>query len=269
MGFVKSAEEIVAIERVLSSPRFVHGERLTIEFLTEPGTVRRLLPPPLEPVDKPLVVAGIGRWQSNGVGDYAGGSIYLAARHGDVEGGFGLTMWMDTEAAVTYGRDLFGEPKKLASTNLFRNGGHFHGWVERHGTRLLDLRAELGEDLGPSQGSRTAFNFRSRSAPDGIGLDGPAVLTQATFDATVRSRREGIGSISLGATVHDPLDEIEVLSVVRAEYQEHDVAGRCRAVATVPADRFLPYHHGRADNWLALDTETDAGRSSVLENGSA
>jgi acetoacetate decarboxylase len=269
MGFVKSAEEIVAIERVLSCPRFVHGERLTIEFLTEPSTVRRLLPPPLVPTDTPLVVAGIGRWQSNGIGDYAGGSLYLAASYRGVEGGFGLAMWMDTEAAVTFGRDLFGEPKKLASTNLFRTGSHFHGWVERHGTRLLDLDAELGEDLGPSQGARSAFNFRSRSAPDGIGLDGPAVLTQATFDATVRSRREGTGSISLGATVHDPLDEIEVLSVVRAEYQEHDIAARCRAVATVPADEFLPYHHGRADNWLALDTETALRRPSVLERRSA
>lgn len=258
MGFVKTAEEIAAIEQVLSAPRFVHGERLTVEFLTDPDLYRRLLPPPLEPADAPLVVAGVGRWQSNGIGDYAGGSIYLAARYRGVEGGFGLTMWMDTEASVTFGRDLFGEPKKLGRANLFRDGSRFHAWVERHGVRLLSLDAELGEDLGASRGSRTAFNIRSRSAPDGVGLDGPALLTQATFDATVHSRREGTGSIVLGATVHDPLDELEVRSVVRAEYQEHDIAASCRALATVPADQFLPYHHGRADNWLAMNTEAGA-----------
>jgi hypothetical protein len=32
VGFVKTPEEIEAIERVLSEPRFVSGERLTVEF---------------------------------------------------------------------------------------------------------------------------------------------------------------------------------------------------------------------------------------------
>jgi hypothetical protein len=27
-------------------------------------------------------------------------------------------------------------------------------------------------------------------------------------------------------------------------------------VATTPADVFLPYHHGRHDDWSALDTES-------------
>jgi acetoacetate decarboxylase len=255
VGFVKSAEDIAEIERVLSRPRFVNGERLAVEFLTDPATVERLLPPPLEPADKPLASVGIGRWQGNGIGDYAGGSLYLAARYNGIDGGYALAMWMDTEASVTFGRDVFGEPKKLCTTNLFRDGNRFHAWIERHGVRLIDVHAELGDDLGPTQQDRIAFNFKSRPAANGVGLEGPAVLTATTFSATVKNMREGIGSISMAGTVHDPLDEIEVVSVVRAEYQEHDISATCEALATVPAEDFLPYHHGRTDNWLALNSE--------------
>jgi hypothetical protein len=39
---------------------------------------------------------------------------------------------------------------------------------------------------------------------------------------------------------------------------ECDLIGACQAVATVPAATFLPYHHGRHDDWSALDTESAA-----------
>jgi acetoacetate decarboxylase len=61
--------------------------------------------------------------------------------------------------------------------------------------------------------------------------------------------------VALQGTVHDPIDEIPVLSVVRASFVECDLAAECQSVATVPAAEFLPYHHGRHDDWSALDTE--------------
>ena len=79
MGFVKSAEEIARIEHALSYPRFVGGQMLSVEFLTDESVVAEVLPPPLEPTDTPGVRAMVGRWQSNCVGDFYGGSIYVAA----------------------------------------------------------------------------------------------------------------------------------------------------------------------------------------------
>jgi len=62
MGFVKRPEEIVRIEHALSHPRFVNGEMLSVDFLTDPDVVAHVLPPPLEPADTPRVTAMIGRW---------------------------------------------------------------------------------------------------------------------------------------------------------------------------------------------------------------
>jgi acetoacetate decarboxylase len=253
MSFVKTTAEIALIERALSAPRW-SGEHLSIQFLTDPGTVGRLLPPPLEPADAPVVTVSVGRWQSNCLGDFAGGALYLSARHEGVEGFYALVIYMDSEPPLTFGREVFGEAKKLARSGLFRDGSEVHGWVDRNGVRLFDLRADLHTDLGPATTERHTFNYKARTAASGVGLQEDAILTRTHFATTSRRREEGTATVALGATVHDPLDEIEVVEVQRAVYAQDHSAPTCEAVATVPAAAFLPYHHGRADDWLMLDS---------------
>lgn len=256
MGFVKTAEEIARIEHALSHPRFVNGEMLSVEFLSDPDFVAAVLPPPLEPAGTPAVNAMIGRWQSNCVADFFGGAIYVAARHEGIEGRYVLAMYMDNDVPTIYGRDLFGEPKKLARSQLHRRGDSFNAWLERGGVRIIELRADLPEDLGPSEGEGVNFNFKARPAANGVGLEEDAILTRATFQSIVRVARGGSGSLALRGTVHDPLDEIPVAEITGASYVECDLIARCESVATVPADVFIPYHHGRHDDWSALDTES-------------
>jgi acetoacetate decarboxylase len=256
MGFVKNAEEIAQIEHALSHPRFVNGEMLSVEFLSAPDVIASILPPPLQPGPTPLVSAMIGRWQSNCVGDFFGGAIYVSARHEEVDGMYVLAMYMDNDVPTIYGRDLFGEPKKLANSALHRHGDVFSGWLERGGERLMELHAHLPTDTGPFEAQGFNFNFKARPAANGIGLEEDAILTLATFDTQGTASREGTGTVTLRGTVHDPLDELPIRSVVRATFIECDLIGSCRVVATTPADVFLPYHHGRHDDWSALDTES-------------
>lgn len=258
MGLVKTPEEIARIEQVMSHPRFVNSEMLTVDFLSEPDYVAHVLPPPLEPADTPRLTAMIGRWQSNCVGDYCGGALYVSARHEGVAGDYVLAMIMDADPAMIFGRDLFGEPKKHGTSQLYRNGNRFHAWVDRGGVRLIELHADLSDDLGPGEGEGVNFNFKARPAVGGVGLEEDAILTRADFNSTVHAAREGTGSVKLGGTVHDPFDEIPVSSVLRAAFVEVDLAAQARAIASVPADAFLPYHHGRHDDWSALDTESAA-----------
>lgn len=258
MGFVKRPDEIARIEHALSHPRFVNGEMLSVDFLTDEAVVAHVLPPPLEPADTPRVTAMIGRWQSNCVGDFFGGAIYVAARHEGVDGDYVLAMYMDGDAPTIYGRDLFGEPKKLARSALHRHGAAHHGWLERNGVRLIELHGMLDRTLEPFEAQGVNFNFKARPAANGIGLEEDAILTQATFDTRATAVREGAASVTLRGTVHDPLDEIPVQSVVTGRFIECDLIAACRAVATTPADVFLPYHHGRHDDWSALDTESAA-----------
>jgi acetoacetate decarboxylase len=258
MGFVKSAEEISRIEHALSYPRFVGGQMLSVEFLTDESIVAEVLPPPLEPTDTPQMRAMVGRWQSNCVGDFFGGSIYVSAQHDGIEGEYVLAMYMDNDVPMIYGRDLFGEPKRLAQSSLMRRGDAFRGAIDRNGVRIIELQGEMSKDLGAFEAEGYNFNFKARPAANGSGLEEDAILTRARFEVNATASSEGAGSVVLRGTVHDPLDELPVRSVKRATYTECDLIGSCEAVATTPADVFAPYHHGRHDDWSALDTESAA-----------
>ena len=258
MGFVKRPEEIARIEHALSHPRFVNGEMLSVDFLTDPDVVAGILPPPLEPADQPLITAMVGRWQSNCVGDFAGGAIYVSARYQGEDGAYVLAMYMDGDVPTIYGRDLFGEPKKLATSRVHRHGDAHHAWLERNGVRLIELHGSLDRPIEPFEGSGINYNFKARPSADGVGLEEDAILTKATFEQHVSGGREGAASLVLRGTVHDPLDELPIRSVVRGAFLEVDLIASCQAVATTPADVFLPYHYGRHDDWSALDTESAA-----------
>jgi acetoacetate decarboxylase len=255
MGFVKTTQEIAAIQRVLKAPRFVGAEMLMIDFLTRPETVKEILPPGLEPTAEPMVTAMVGRWRSNCVADFTGGAIYVMARHKEIEAPYVLSMFMDQDSAIVFGRDLFGEPKKQAHTTLQRRGDFMHGYVERHGVRLIDIRATFTKDLGPATASGKNFNIKATPAANGEGCEDDPVLTLAEFDNRLSVRREGTGVLRLGSTVHDPLGDLKIVKVVRANYVEGDLFTRCRAITRLDRTAYVPYLYGRLDDWSQLDTE--------------
>jgi acetoacetate decarboxylase len=255
MGYVKTPEEIARIQAPLRRPRFTGGRKVTVEFLTAPETVERLLPPGFSPAAEPRVTAMVGRWQSNCVGDFAGGALYVAARFGGEDGAYVLAMWMDGDKPTIFGRDLYGEPKKLARTGLELGDDRCAGWIERDGVRLLDLAVELDADLAPDTVLRTAFNVKARPAADGDGLEEDAIVTRVVNEDVRRVHREGRGTVRLTGTAHDPVDELEVVRVLRGAYVEADATATNRRVGTIPAAAFLPYFYGRnGDDWSALDT---------------
>ena len=255
MGFVKTAEEVKRIEAVMKQPRFVGAEMLMIEFLTRPETVANVLPPGLEPVAEPLVIAMVGRWRSNCVADFAGGALYVMARHGDIEAPYVLSMFMDQDHAIIFGRDLFGEPKKQATSRLQRRGDVMHGHVERLGTRVIEIEATLPVRREPGREKGANFNIKALPSCTGAGLEDDPVLTLAEFDNHLTLRREGTGTLALRSTAHDPLADIEVCTVRGASYIEGDLLSTCRPLARLPADEFVPYLYGRLDDWSLLDTE--------------
>ncbi|MEQ8234850.1 MAG: acetoacetate decarboxylase family protein [Gammaproteobacteria bacterium] len=256
MGFVRTPEEITRIQQALAKPRFVNAEMLAVDYLTHQSVVDHLLPPGLESTGTPRVTVMVGRWQSNCVGDFDGGAVYVEARHGDIVGDYVLAMYMDRDQPIIYGRELFGEPKKQASTRLFKSGAHMNGRVDRYGTPLIEIEAELGADEGPSEGDGVNFNYKAIPATHGIGLEWDAALTCARFHSVVRVHRAGHGLVRLGHGVHDPLDELAVVDVIGARYVECDLIARAETLCYVPGEEFLPYALGRTDDWSALDTET-------------
>jgi acetoacetate decarboxylase len=254
VGFVKTPEEIERISALLKNVEFVGCEVLRVDFLTHPETVEQILPPGLEPGDTPQVSAMVGRWRSNCVADFVGGGIGVSARCGDFVGSYVLALYMNTDAATIFGRDVYGEPKKLATNALYRRGDNAYGYLDRGGARLIDISVELESRTGPTTGNDNAFNIKSSLAPDGSGLAGDATIVLTEFTSTVRSIRSGRAKLSLAGTPHDPLDEIAIVEVLGGHLVESDRRAKAREIGQIPADDFLPYALGRMDDWSLLST---------------
>ena len=254
MGFRRSPAEMAAIQQTLAEVEFVGGESLSVDFLTRPEIVRAVLPAELDPGERPRITVQVSRWRSNCVGDFDASSVYVSARHGDVDGDYVLTMFMDSDVPMLFGRDLFGEPKKIGRSTLYRNDGHMSGVLERGGTRLIEIEADLAEDSGPTSVVGRNFNVKYDLAPDGTRLLGAPTLTMATFDQTVTVRRRAEASVTLRSTVHDPLGELEIVELLGGVYVETGMRATCAAIGSLDADAFLPLALGRADYWPALVT---------------
>jgi acetoacetate decarboxylase len=258
MGFVKTRDEVSRIQAALAEPRFLSAQMLTVRFLTKPEIVRHVLPPGLQPTDEPLATVMVGRWgRSNCVHAFEGGALYVRARHRDFVGDYCLSMPMSTDAAIIFGRELFGEPKKHAVTTLERSGPTLRGRCLRYGEPIISIEATMERREEAAEGGFVNFHYKFLPASDGRGLEWEPVLVMASFEMKVALAEKGSGTVALGHTVHDPLAEVEIVEVLDASYVEGDLFARCRTLAQINAAEFLPYAYGKTDDWSALSNEAE------------
>jgi acetoacetate decarboxylase len=217
-------------------------------FETTPEAVRALLPPPLEPTPEPLGVAWIGDiGNSNCVGPFMGAALYLRARYGDLVGDYCLTMPMSTAEAVTFGRELYGEPKKLAQIVFESQGEHVWGSVTRNNIRYMSLRGRM-EGAGPTGRHETStFHFKYLPRPDGSGFDHPPLLVHIATEINVQAAQRGRGELVFRESPHDPVADVPVTQVVGAIYTEGVSYTSGKVLCEVDPDAFLPYAFGKMD----------------------
>lgn len=249
MRFVKTADEIKNIQAIYGRPHFMAARSLTVLFETTPEAVRALLPPPLEPTAEALGSAWVGDiGNSNCVGPFMGAALYLRARYGDLVGNYCLTMPMSSDAAVTFGRELYGEPKKLAKIVFESQGEHIWGSAERYEIRYMSLRGRM-DGPGPSGRHDTStFHFKYLPRPDGSGFDHPPLLVHVAGEVNIQAGQRGKGELVFRDSPHDPVADVPVTQVIEAIYTEGVSYSSGKVLCQVDPDAFLPYAFGKMDS---------------------
>lgn len=248
MRLVKSADEIAAIQSQYTRAHFLGVRELTVYFETTAEAIRELLPPPLEPAPDPLgVVRFTEVGNSNCMGSFNGGGVYLRARYQDVTGHYCVAAPRSTADAVIVGRDIFGEPTKLARVVFDTTNEHVWGHAERHAVRYLSARGRFDEDTAPGRDAFTSFQFKFLPRSDGTGFDCAPRLLQvtSTLNATIASR--GRGELVFRESPHDPLADIPVRQVVEAVYSEGQEYATAVVLCEADPEAFLPYAFARND----------------------
>jgi acetoacetate decarboxylase len=248
LRFVKTEDEIRRIQKTYSRCQYLATKNLTVAFETSPEAVRALLPPPLEPTTEALGSAWVGEiGNSNSVGPFMGAALYIRARYGDIIGDYCVTMPMSTPQSVTFGRELYGEPKKLAKIIFEQQDEHVWGYAERHEVRFLSMRGRMTGAAATGRRETSTFHFKFTPRADGIGFDCPPQLVHITGDTNIKVGKRGRGELIFRDSAHDPISDIPVRQVIEAVYTEGDVYTTGRVLCEVDPEAFLPYAFGKMD----------------------
>ncbi|WP_127904140.1 acetoacetate decarboxylase [Solirhodobacter olei] len=98
--------------------KFVNREFFIVTYRTDMDALREVVPAPLE-VTEPLVKFEFIRMpDSTGFGDYTESGQVIPVRFNGEEGGYSHAMYLDDEAPIAGGREIWGFPKKLAQPRL-------------------------------------------------------------------------------------------------------------------------------------------------------
>jgi len=257
LRFVKTPDEIKKIQSVYARCQFLGARTLSVAFETTSAAVRALLPPPLEPTAEPLGLASIGEVSSsNCVGAFKSGGLFIRARYRDIIGNYCLVMPTSTPEAMTFGRELFGEPRKMAKIIFERQDEFVWGSAERQEVRYLSLRGRLTGMAATGRYETSDFFFKYSPRADGIGFDSPPQLVQVLRDTNIEAARRGRGELILRDSPHDTVADIPITQVIEAVYTESHVYNSARVLCEVDPEAFLPYAFAKADAFEVVNQGT-------------
>ena len=98
--------------------RFVDREYMIITYRTDPEALRAVVPEPLVCPEALVKYEFIRMPNSTGFGDYTESGQVIPVTYKGKAGGFVHSMYLDDDAPIAGGREIWGFPKKLAQPSL-------------------------------------------------------------------------------------------------------------------------------------------------------
>lgn len=198
--------------------RFVNREFLIVTYRTDPDALRAVVPEPLEIADPLVKYEFIRMPDSTGFGDYTETGQVIPVRFEGQTGGYVHAMYLDDEAPIAGGRELWGFPKKLASPSLSVDKDTLLG-VLKYGSVPVAV-ATMGYkhhplDTGPVKASLLAPNFLLKIVPHVDGT--PRICELVRYfceDVTVKGAWSGPAALQLFHHALAPVAQLPVLEVV-------------------------------------------------------
>lgn len=258
MSFKRDLAEIESKSDLLKNSVFEGAEMLTLVWETKPEIIEQILPPPLEPIERPICSAFIAYYPSTNQGQpYHESALFLRCQFKGEFGNFFLAMHVDDDRALIGGREICGFPKKMANIGIQHEGKIIKAWSERLGVKNLEATVELTGKFNSSEMPKVMqqykilpsrkkgtinYNFKYFPAPTKIGFDySPRLVRQETL-VVPKSMEMGEAKIELNSSVHDPWGEVEIVRILGALYlNTTNTMLPGEVVAEVEAQKFLPY----------------------------
>ena len=98
--------------------RFINREYLIITYRTDPAALEAVVPEPLKIAAPHVKYEFIRMPDCSGFGDYTESGQVIPITYNGKPGGYVHSMFLDDEAPIAGGREIWGFPKKLANVSF-------------------------------------------------------------------------------------------------------------------------------------------------------
>ena len=202
--------------------RFLGREYLIIAYRTDPDALRAIVPEPLE-LGEPIVKYEFIRMpDSTGFGDYTESGQVIPVSFQGVAGGYVHSMYLNDDAPIAGGREIWGFPKKLAEPSLRADKDTLVGTLDYGGIRVANGTMGYKHqalDNGAVLKSLLAPNYLLKIIPH---VDcTPRVCELVRYfltDVTVKGAWSGPAGLELFDHALAPVAELPVLKVLSATH---------------------------------------------------
>jgi acetoacetate decarboxylase len=198
--------------------RYINREYLLITYRTDPEKLRALVPEPLIPDGDIVKYEFIRMPDSTGFGDYTETGQVIPVTFRGRKGGYSHCMFLNDEAPIAGGRELWGFPKKLADPTLHVEIDTLLGTLDYGPVRIAT--GSMGykhraADLAAAKAALAAPNFLLKIVPHVDGRPRICELVEYYLeDITVKGAWTGPAALDLHAHALAPVAELPVREVL-------------------------------------------------------
>ena len=198
--------------------RFKNREFLIVTYRTDPEALRAVVPEPLQIMDAIVKYEFIRMPDSTGFGDYTESGQVIPVTFNGVAGGYVHSMYLNDEAPIAGGRELWGFPKKLASPKLMVETDTLLGTLDYGSVRVAT--ATMGYkhsalDTDTVKAGMLAPNYLLKIIPHVDGTARICELVQYFLeDVTVKGAWTGPAALELAHHALAPVARLPVLEVI-------------------------------------------------------
>lgn len=198
--------------------RFVNREFFIITYETDPELLREIVPAELELPEPVVKFEFIRMPDSTGFGDYTESGAIVPVRYKGEEGTFTIAMFLDCEAPIAGGREIWGFPKKLAKPRLFVEEDVLVGMLNYGSINIATMTMgykthELDKKIILKALKKPVFLLKNIP-----GVDGKPQVNQLTrtylTDITIKGAWTGPGSIELHPHALAPIANLPVKKIL-------------------------------------------------------
>ena len=198
--------------------RFKNREFLIVTYRTDPEALRAVLPEPLQFTDAIVKYEFIRMPDSTGFGDYTESGQVIPVTFNGVAGGYVHSMYLNDEAPIAGGRELWGFPKKLASPKFSVETDTLLGTLDYGSVRVAT--ATMGYkhstlDAEKIKAGMLAPNYLLKIIPHVDGTPRICELVEYFLeDVTIKGAWTGPAALELAHHALAPVARLPVLEVI-------------------------------------------------------